>query len=346
MPTPSHRRRPTRRSLCHMRTSVFHHARLQRFMAMAVSTRALMLGVPSSRAATIHTGRARMISLSSTLPKSETGVAELLQETPEADGRGTIVAVLDTGCDLAAAGLLKTSDGKPKYVDFLDCTGGGDVDLSTAAKRAEDGTVKGLSGRSLTLGPWAEGIDEFRIGAVRLFSLLPSSVARRVKRERKAAFMAKQHASVTAARRKLEACGKDPDAEAKKDCDTMLAQLNEMMEDYNDHGPLLDVLTFEDPATGDWVAVIDTAAQGEPMGDLSAATPMAPYRIHGQVGDLGWATALSYVVQVGPTLALTLKASPSPLTPHPGALPCGAGLALTPNPEPEDPTHPEPPARR
>ena len=38
------------------------------------------------------------------------------------------VAVLDTGCDLAAAGLSTTSDGRPKYIDFIDATGGGDVD--------------------------------------------------------------------------------------------------------------------------------------------------------------------------------------------------------------------------
>jgi len=51
-------------------------------------------------------------------PTIETGVADLMKEHPDADGRGTLVAVLDTGCDVRAAGLLTTSDGKPKYVDF------------------------------------------------------------------------------------------------------------------------------------------------------------------------------------------------------------------------------------
>ena len=58
----------------------------------------------------------------------------------------------------AAAGLLTTSDGKPKFVDFLDCTGGGDIDTSKkAASREQDGglVLDGLSGRTLKLGDWA-----------------------------------------------------------------------------------------------------------------------------------------------------------------------------------------------
>ena len=110
----------------------------------------------------------------STLPKDETGVSQLRTTNPDADGRGVLVAVLDTGCDLAAAGLQTTSTGQPKYVDFLDCTGGGDVDTSKAAQLADDGTVVGLSGRTLKLGAWASDA-ELRLGSVRLFHLLRSS---------------------------------------------------------------------------------------------------------------------------------------------------------------------------
>lgn len=141
----------------------------------------------------------------SAMPKGETGVTRLMQSYPEADGRGILVAILDTGCDLAAAGLLQTSDGRPKYVDFLDCTGGGDIDTKTVAARLPDGSVTGLSGRTLRLGSWAESAAEMRLGAVRLFSLLPRSVLGRVKRERKASFEATQHAAVTAVQREMDA---------------------------------------------------------------------------------------------------------------------------------------------
>ena len=119
-----------------------------------------------------HLARRSIVQMASTLPKAETGVQKLLESYPDADGRGTLVAVLDTGCDLAAAGLLTTTDGRPKYIDFVDCTGGGDIDTSKTAKPAADGrTIEGLSGRTLKLGSWAEGVDEFRLGALRLFAL-------------------------------------------------------------------------------------------------------------------------------------------------------------------------------
>ena len=132
----------------------------------------------------------KMVKKSKAIPKEETGVYDLFEQYPKADGRGVKIAIFDTGCDLAARGLVgagvdfellsnsltcerrnpqllqnsTTSDGvTPKYIDFIDCTGDGDihfgnktVDIDFSAKK----TVEGSSGRNLTLGAWAEGVDQ------------------------------------------------------------------------------------------------------------------------------------------------------------------------------------------
>ncbi len=66
------------------------------------------------------------------------GVETFLKKYPTADGRGTIVAILDDGVDPGLPGLLKTSDGKPKIIDVQDFSGTGDLYWAPATRNGAD----------------------------------------------------------------------------------------------------------------------------------------------------------------------------------------------------------------
>lgn len=59
------------------------------------------------------------ISFAGALPKAEIQATSFLLTNPEYDGRGTIIAILDTGVDPGASGLHITTDGKPKVSEWL-----------------------------------------------------------------------------------------------------------------------------------------------------------------------------------------------------------------------------------
>ncbi|XP_028095893.1 tripeptidyl-peptidase 2-like [Camellia sinensis] len=75
--------------------------------------------------------------LASLTPKKEIKADRFIEAHPDFDGRGVVIAIFDSGVDPAAAGLQVTSDGKPKILDVIDCTGSGDIDTSNGWKTVE-----------------------------------------------------------------------------------------------------------------------------------------------------------------------------------------------------------------
>ncbi|MCP4594671.1 MAG: S8 family serine peptidase, partial [bacterium] len=60
---------------------------------------------------------------------------------PNVDGRGVVIAVMDTGVDPSIPGLTRTSDGEVKVVDVQDFTGQGDIELHRVRLDPEKGTL-------------------------------------------------------------------------------------------------------------------------------------------------------------------------------------------------------------
>ncbi|HET6512600.1 MAG TPA: S8 family serine peptidase, partial [Candidatus Kapabacteria bacterium] len=65
------------------------------------------------------------------------GIETFWKKMPNADGRGVIIIILDSGVDPGLLGLMTTSEGKQKLIDVVDYSGTGDV-LYKKATRSSD----------------------------------------------------------------------------------------------------------------------------------------------------------------------------------------------------------------
>ena len=98
------------------------------------------------------------------MPLASTGAGRFVAAHPEWDGRGVLIAILDSGVDPGAAGLETTSTGQPKLVDLRDFSGEASVSLSPAEVRGDTvfagrRPLLGMSRvRGLTTGPWFAGV--------------------------------------------------------------------------------------------------------------------------------------------------------------------------------------------
>jgi subtilisin family serine protease len=92
------------------------------------------------------------------LPIEDVGARRFLEANPDYDGRGVVVAVLDTGVDMSIPGLVETSQGLVKVVDARDFTGRGKIELQLAERVEGEGSALEVED-----GLWLEGVDQLTV---------------------------------------------------------------------------------------------------------------------------------------------------------------------------------------
>lgn len=248
------------------------------------------------------------------LPKKETRADTFLQDHPLYDGRGVKVAVFDTGIDPGAVGLTTTTTGEPKILDLIDCTGSGDVKLTSFKPEAvllnteaSVYEIEGFSGRKLKVPTaWAKTEGTWQLGIKRVYELWPKDLVSRISAERKDKFVAEHHEYEAQAQVRLSELDlltepSEEQLESKKDCEAQIAALKTLQDEYNDQGPLYDCVVFRpkveteldktSPTCLPW-AVVDTTESGE----LSSLSPMHAFSHAHQYGVFSDASLMSYSI--------------------------------------------------
>lgn len=115
----------------------------------------------------------QLAMLAGLMPRRSVGADQFLAENPTYDGRGVLIAILDSGLDPAMPGLATTSTGQRKVLDLRDFSAEGRVQLHSITPE-RDGTIDVLGHRlkgfgrvaRLASAPYYGGVfREIRLGA-------------------------------------------------------------------------------------------------------------------------------------------------------------------------------------
>ncbi|KAI6696314.1 hypothetical protein NL676_016433 [Syzygium grande] len=259
--------------------------------------------------------------LASLMPKKEIGADRFVEERPEYDGRGAVIAIFDSGVDPAAAGLQVTSDGKPKILDVLDCTGSGDIDTSNVVKADANGSIRGASGAALTVNAsWKNPSGDWHVGCKLVYELFTDTLTSRLKKERKKKWDERNQEAVANAVKIVDEFdqkhAKVEDADLKRtreDLQNRVDLLRKQADNYDDRGPIIDAVVWHDGEV--WRVALDTQSlEDDPnCGKLAEFEPLTNYRIERKFGMFSKLDACTFVANVyddGNILSIVTDSSP------------------------------------
>ncbi|KAJ3330773.1 tripeptidyl-peptidase II Tpp2 [Blyttiomyces sp. JEL0837] len=262
--------------------------------------------------------------ISAVLPKEETQAASFIDKFPTYDGRGTIIAILDTGVDPGAIGMRVTTTGLPKVIHLIDCTGAGDVPCTTIveatitknADGTETKTVKGLTGRTLTIpSSWTPVDNKYRLGWKSIDGLFPPDLVNRLKADRKKKFEVEHHGILTELQEKIlkheRDFGASPSDEKQNavrgDWKAQLEALKEQMAAFEEPGMIFDCVLFNDGTK--WRAAIDINESG----NLNDAPLLTNFSDEHQYASFGTDSMLNFSVNIydeGEMLSIVTTSDP------------------------------------
>ncbi|MEO5799036.1 MAG: S8 family serine peptidase [Gemmatimonadales bacterium] len=106
------------------------------------------------------------------MPLKASGIPRFAQAHPEFDGRGVLIAILDSGIDPSIPGLQLTTNGQSKILDLRDFSGEGRIALQPVVRRGDTLIVNGHAmlgaGRVAAMADgaaiWGGTLDELRLG--------------------------------------------------------------------------------------------------------------------------------------------------------------------------------------
>ena len=264
------------------------------------------------------------------LPKDETQASAFLRQHPEFDGRGVTIAIFDSGVDPAAAGLQRTPDGRPKVLDIVDCTGSGDVDMSTEISADDEGYLASpLTGTRMRVQPdWRNPSGKWRVGCKRLFDVFTKPLRERIKAHRARGWEEAQRLLVNGAHEQLAAFQRQPQAQQQgeegrrqqAELEGRIKLLQDLQAQHEDLGPVIDCVVWHDGIV--WRAALDTRQlywdplrpeRVDPRGLLESAPALTNYRLERQFGTFSAEDSLNYVLNIydnGRTLSIVTDCSP------------------------------------
>ncbi|CAG9800674.1 unnamed protein product [Chironomus riparius] len=208
-------------------------------------------------------------------PKAETNVLNFLQKYPEFNGKDTIIAVLDSGVDPLASGLQKIPNGDVKVIERFDCSGSGDVLMTTIVNASNDDTLIGLSGRTLKVSEFMKSNNattEYRLGLKSLSDLYPSRIREKITADAKQKQWDEKNKKVLAdiSRDIAEFDGKNSNANnlsfkdklTKENLENLTEFVNSADKKFSETKTTYDCILFKSK-DGHWTAVIDINENGD-----------------------------------------------------------------------------------